>query len=320
MLLPTLAGSGSLPAGGSADTPRGAAGNAGAPAAPPPTPAAGATMTGSVMGGIGRSTAAAPTPGTESITAGSEAGGSCISGTSGRPDGTSTAPPPPPPPPGAGRPGSVVDVDVVVSVVSLVVRVVVVSVVVVRLVVVDDFVVELVVEGLGGSVSVLPPPQPCAFPLLPSLPLPQLPLFGFSPLPGLSVSGVPASGSLSVLPLDPPVPSESCLGPLPGVSFACEASEVSGEAGGWATANAPPRPHRNRPDATRQADAAPCTREPTSSPPFKASTAGYSISPTILAQPRRTLCCCSECTRDQGTSIPPMIRTIVLGCIITALS
>lgn len=292
MLLPALAGNGSLPAGGSADTPRGAAGNAGTAPAPPPAPrgTAGATMTGSVIGGIGRSMAAAPTPGTESMTAGSEAGGSCISGTSGRPDGTSTAPPPPPPPPGAGRPGSVVEVDVVVSVVSLVVRVVVLLVVVsVRLVVVDDFVVELVVDGLGGPDEELPPPQPWAFPLLPSLPLPQLPLFGFPPLPGFSVSGVPVSGSLSVLP---PVPSESCLGPLPASSlFECVPPGSAGDAEGSARANAPPRPHRNRPDATRQADAAPSTREPTSPPPFKASTAGYSISPTILAQPRRTLCC-----------------------------
>src|SRR3954470_1521647 len=90
------------------------------PADPPPNPAAGATMTGSVIGGIGRSTAAAPTPGTTSIADGSDAGGSCMSGTSGRPDGTSTPPPPPPPPPipGAGRPTEELVVDVV-SVVSL---------------------------------------------------------------------------------------------------------------------------------------------------------------------------------------------------------
>lgn len=265
MLLPALAGNGSLPAGGSADTPRGAAGNAGAPAAPPPTPAAGATMTGSVIGGIGSSTAAAPTPGTESITAGSDAGGSCISGTSGRPDGSSTAPPPPPPPPGAGRPGSVVDVDVVVSVVVPVVVLLVVVSVVVRLVVVDDFVVELVVDGLGGSVSVLPPPQPWAFPLLPSLP--QLPLFGFPPVPGLSVS---VSGFSPVFVPGAPLPSGSALGPLPGSSaFECVSPGTGGDAEGSARASAPPRPHRNRPDATRQADAAPSTREPTSPPPLQ---------------------------------------------------
>jgi hypothetical protein len=36
-------------------------------------------------------------------------------------------------------------------------------------------------------------------------------------------------------------------------------------------AKAPPRPHRNKPEATTQADAAPRTREPTPPPPFKAS-------------------------------------------------
>ncbi len=39
-------------------------------------------------------------------------------------------------------------------------------------------------------------------------------------------------------------------------------------------AKAPPRPHMNRPEATTQADAAPCTREPTSPPPFNASPVG----------------------------------------------
>jgi hypothetical protein len=94
-------------------------------------------MTGSVIGGIGSSTAAAPTPGTTSIADGSEAGGSCMSGTSGRPDGASMPPPPRPPPPGAGRPTEELVVDVV-SVVSLdvVVFVDVLSLDVVRLVVV----------------------------------------------------------------------------------------------------------------------------------------------------------------------------------------
>jgi hypothetical protein len=192
-------------------------------------------MTGSVIGGIGSSTAAAPTPGTTSITDGSEAGGSCISGTCGRPDGISTAPPPPPPPPGAGRPTPLLVVDVVVSldvvvvllldvvssvVVSLdVVRSVVVGGVVVGGVVfvVDDFVVELVDEGLGGVDGGLLPPQPCAFPLLPSLP--QLPLPGFSPLPGLSSA---VCGSFSVPAFEPPLPSGSPLGPLPWTSLECE--------------------------------------------------------------------------------------------------
>src|SRR4051812_1511945 len=140
------------------------------PADPPPNPAAGATMTGSVIGGIGRSSAAAPTPGKTSIADGSEAGGNCMSGASGRPDGTSTAPPPPPPPPGAGRPTPLVEVDVAVSL-DVVVLVGVVSLDVVRLLVVcdgvvfvDDSVVDFVV---GGE---LLPPQPCALPLLPVLP------------------------------------------------------------------------------------------------------------------------------------------------------
>jgi len=265
-LLPALAGNGSRPAGGSAVTPRGATGNAGAPGdpPPPPRPMTGATMTGSVIGGIGRSAAGAPTPGSAAIADGSAAGGSCISGgSSGRPDGTSTPPPPPPPPPpGAGRPGGVVSLDVEV-VVFVVVRVGDVVVFVL-----DDGGV-VVFDGdvtLGGLDSELPP-QCVAFPLLPSLP--QFPLSGFPPLPGLSVAV-----AVAVLALEPPLPSGSAFGPLRGTSVECVPPGVSGDGEGSARANAPPRPHRNRPEATRQADAAPCTREPTSSPPpFKASTA-----------------------------------------------
>src|SRR5258705_8913409 len=98
-LLPTLAGSGSRPASGSAVTPRGVTGNAGAPAGPPPppTPMAGATMTGRVIGAIGRCAAAIPTPGSASTTVGPagpvvggiSSGGSCIRGsTPRRPDRT----------------------------------------------------------------------------------------------------------------------------------------------------------------------------------------------------------------------------------------
>ena len=34
----------------------------------------------------------------------------------------------------------------------------------------------------------------------------------------------------------------------------------------------------------------------------------------------KRFCCGDECTRDRDTPIPPMIRTIMLGCSITALS
>jgi hypothetical protein len=212
-------------------------------------------MTGSVIGGIGSPTAAAPTPGTASIADGSLAGGSCISGgSSGRPDGTSMAPPPPlPPPPGGGRPTEVVSLDVGV---------------------VDGFVLVGVEDGGfvldGGSGSVSDdgvtlggldcelPPQCRAFPLLPSLP--QLPLLGFPTLPGLSVA-VALSGAVAVavavLALEPPLPSGSAVGPLPGTSFECVPPGVSGDGEGSARANAPPRPHRNRPEATTQAEAAP---------------------------------------------------------------
>src|SRR5690349_2629627 len=96
MLLPTEAGSGSRPAGGSAEAPRGVPGNDGArgtPGAPPPSPAAGATMTGRLIGATGNCSAAEPTPGRTSITDGSPAGGissggNCIrGGSSGRPGG-----------------------------------------------------------------------------------------------------------------------------------------------------------------------------------------------------------------------------------------
>ena len=113
-MLPTLAGSGSRPAGGSAVTPRGAAGNAGEPGdpPPPPRPEAGATMTGSVIGGIGSSAAATPTPGRGVDDGWSDRFG-CRrhqlrrklhsrrnAGMAGRHLGV--PPPPPPPPPGPG--------------------------------------------------------------------------------------------------------------------------------------------------------------------------------------------------------------------------
>jgi hypothetical protein len=176
----------------------------------------------------------------------------------------------------------VVVVGLVVSLVSLDV----VSLDVVRLVVVGDvvvfvlgvvsvvvFVVSVVVfDGdvtLGGLDCELPP-QCWAFPLLPSLP--QLPLSGFPPLPGLLVSVSPVS---SVLALEPPVPSGSVFGPLGGTSVECVPPGTAGEGEGSAKAKAPPTPHRNKPEATTQAEAAPCTREPTSPPPFKASPVGY---------------------------------------------
>lgn len=340
-LLPTVAGNGSRPAGGSADTPRGVPGNTGAAGAPaPPAPAAGATMTGSVIGGIGSSTAAAPRPGTTSITGSSltggiSSGGSCIcGGSSGRPDGTSMPPPPPPPPQGAGRPGPGVEVDVVVSLVAVdvvllvvlsidVVLLVVVSADVVRLVVVrevvvfvlvDISVVVLVVEEPGGLASVLPP-QCWAFPLLPSLP--QLPLSGFPPLPGWSSAVSRVSWSSPVLSFEPPLPSESPFGPLAGISVECGPPGISAEADGSARANTPPNPHRNSPEATRQADAAPCTREPTTSPPSKASTVAHSQDPAILARPRETVCRGFESTRDRDRPIAQIIRTIVLGCTLS---
>ena len=54
-------------------------------------------------------------------------------------------------------------------------------------------------------------------------------------------------------------------------SFECVPPGTSGEDEGSAMAKAPPRPHRNKPEATTQAEAAPNTREPTSLPPFRAS-------------------------------------------------
>jgi hypothetical protein len=144
----------------------------------------------------------------------------------------------------------------------------------------DVSVVVFVVDGgvtLGGLDSELPPPQCCAFPL--PLSLPQLPLDGFPPSPGLPSPFAPLSPLLPVsgFPLspvpapEPPLPSESPLDPLPGTSVECVPPGISVEAEGSAMAIAPPRPHRNRPRPTTQADAARCTREPTSPPPFKAS-------------------------------------------------
>ena len=338
-LLPALAGSGSRPAGGSALTPRGAAGNAGEPGdpAPPPRPVAGTTMTGSVIGGIGRSAAAAPTPGTASMTDGSTAGGgnSIRGGSSGRPDGTSMPPPPPPPPPGAGSPGGVV--GGVVSLVSLDVvsldvdppevdSLVVVPLDVVRLVVVGDVVVFVLVVfvvvfvgdvTLGGLDRELSP-HCLAFPLLPQLPstgFPPLPVSPLSPsplsVPSLSpLSSVPSFPSVS--PPAAPLPSGPAFGPSAGASFECAPPGSPGDEGS-ARAKAPPRPHRNRPDATTQADAAPRTRVRTSPPPFTASTPSYSQDPTILAQTRCTVCCRPECTRDRDAPIRQLIRTIVLG-------
>jgi hypothetical protein len=333
-LLPTLAGSESRPAGGSADTPRGAAGNAGVPAGPPPAPrpTAGATMTGSVIGGIGSSRAAAPTPGTTSMTGGSEAGGSCISGgSSGRPLGTSMPPPPPPPPPGAGRPTAEVEVDVDVDVdvdVEVEVDVDVPLVVSLGLSVVVGGAVEGVGEGLGGVDGGLLEPQCCALPLLPLLP--QLPLLGFAPTPGLSVSvsvfsSVFVAGPVfvagAVFVAWSPLPSGSVFGPLPGSSvFEWVSPGISGDVDGSAIASAPPRAHRKRPEATTQADAAPSTREPTSSPPLKAPTAAIYEDSSILAQPPETVCCGAHPTPDRDTPIPSMIRTIVLGCSIAATS
>jgi len=223
------------------------------------------------------------------------------------------APPPSPSPPGAGRPSGVVVVGVVVSLVSLdvvplvvvpldvvpldvvpldvvplvVVPLVVVSLVVVRLVVVGDVVVFVLVDvrvvvfvgdvSLGGLDCELPPPQCWAFPLLPLLP--QLPLSGFPPSPVLP-------SFPWVLTVEPPLPPESAFGPLPGTSLECVPPAGSEEDEGSAMAKAPPRPHRNRPEATRQADAAPCTREPTSSPPSRASSTSNQDDLTILAESR----------------------------------
>jgi len=169
--------------------------------------------------------------------------------------------------------GVVVSLDVVrlVVVADVVVFVLGVVSVVVFVVSVVVFVVSVVVfDGdvtLGGLDCGLPP-QCWAFPLLPSLP--QLPLSGFPPLPGLLV---PVS---SVLALEPPVPSGSAFGPSGGVSVECVRLGTAGEGAGSAKAKAPPTPHRNKPEATTQAEAAPCTREPTSPPPFKASPVSYS--------------------------------------------
>jgi hypothetical protein len=199
-------------------------------------------------------------------------------------------------------PGGVVVVDVVVSVVLVVIvvvrlvdslvvvvggSVVVVGSVVVGSVVVGSVVVGSVVDGGGLDGGELLP-QCSALPLLPVLP--QLPLSGFPPTPALSVSvtGLPVVGFSAVFVAVPVLPPGSVFGAVSGSSSECVPG-TSGDAEGSASANAPPRPHRNRPDATRQADAAPCTREPTSSPPFKASTAGYSIDPAILAQPWETV-------------------------------
>jgi hypothetical protein len=204
----------------------------------------------------------------------------------------------------------VVSLDVVDVLVDVVDRVVVV-----RDVVVDDSVVDFVVEVPGGLEGGVLPPQPCAFPLLPLLP--QLPLLGFSPLPGLSS---PVCGSFSVLAFDPLGPSGSLFGTLPCTSPVCVSGGRSADVEGSAIANAPPRPHRNSPMVTKQADAAPCTREPTSSPPFKASAVAYSQDPSIFAQPGQTVRCGDECTREVDTSKPPTIRTITLGCTTAALS
>jgi hypothetical protein len=187
---------------------------------------------------------------------------------------------------------------VLVVVVSLVVDGLVVSVVViwldvVLLVVVADVVVFVLVDvrlvlGVGdGTLGSLecefPPPQCWALPLLPSLP--QLPLLGFPPFPGLFSSVSTVSVFSPALAPDPPLPSESVFGPLPA-SFECGPRGTSEDDEGSAMARAPPKPHRNRPDATMQADAAPSTREPTSPPLFTGSPPSYSEDPTILAQPR----------------------------------
>ncbi len=112
-LPPTLAGSGSRPAGGSAATARGGPGNAGfagaGPPPPPPRPGAraGATMTGSVIGASGSSPAATAKPGAALTTVGASTADMRrnlhLRGS--RDDRTAARPPPlppPPPPPGPG--------------------------------------------------------------------------------------------------------------------------------------------------------------------------------------------------------------------------
>jgi hypothetical protein len=191
-------------------------------------------------------------------------------------------PPPPPPPAGGGRPSDVLVVGVVVVDSVVVVRVVVVAGVVVEADVVTVLGGVFVVDGDGvvplGELDCELLPQCWAFPL--PLLLPQLPLLGFPPLPGLPVSVL--SGFSSALAPEPP--SASPFGPLPGPSSECEPPGRCGGDEGSAMAKAPPRPHRNRPEATTQADAAPSTREPKSYPSFKASPADYLSVSTILAQ------------------------------------
>jgi len=154
----------------------------------------------------------------------------------------------------------VVDVDVVFEVVVL--DVVVAVVVVAELEVVDGSVVECVVVVLVVDDGGVLPPQCSAFPLLPSLP--QLPLSGFPPVPFLLVSVTPASTLVLVFGAEPPVPLGSSFEPVLGDSAEWAPAGFSGGGGGSATAKAPPRPQRIRPENTRQADAALCTRVPTS--------------------------------------------------------
>lgn len=164
--------------------------------------------------------------------------------------------------------------DVVwVVVVGVVVVCVDVVWVVVVIVVVDVSVVFVVVLVVDVPLDcVVPPPQCWAFPLLPSLP--QLPLSGFPPVlfpalvavpaAALAVPAAPVAVFRSFVRPDPTRGSESAFTPVPGASVDCVTAGFSGAGRGSAMAKAQPTPHRHRPETTRQADAAPCTREPTS--------------------------------------------------------
>ena len=170
----------------------------------------------------------------------------------------------------------------------------------------------------------------CTVPPPPCRPLPLLPLsLSPSPLRRLCCRCRPSGDGRDRYRAVPPLPSApggvffssgSDFGPstepLPTESLVC-LSPASPLDTGSARAIEALAPPANRPEATRQAAAAMRTREPTASPSFKASAPGCSEDPTILAQPRSTVCCGSEFTRDRDTPIRQMIRTIVLGCTIS---
>ena len=88
------------------------------------------------------------------------------------------------------------------------------------------------------------------------------------------------------------------------------------------TARRLPAPRPGHTGKARQRRSRPTRRRAHANPPrhhpFKASAVTYSQDPSIFAQPGQTVRCRVECTREEDTPKPPMTRTIMLACTISA--